>query len=111
MFSVCAVDLRPGGFDFEVEAECEAEQARFRIQNIGSRGPKPGVLAIYRRYGEHRILISKRRLRLKQSRRTTFDVKPTPVAKESLGLWFDPGWFERHFACDATVDCAEESGR
>jgi len=93
----------------DIMVNCQDGKAVFRVKNVGNAWPKSSTFAIYnmRKKGNKRLrkLIAKRRMRLKDGQRASFKIKTETLPTGRVGLWVNPGWYEREFDYDATVSC------
>lgn len=87
----------------EVSSACAEKGAVFKIANRGEQWPRTGLLRLY--YADDNSFIGQRRLRLADHQRVSFAVKPTIAAGRPIGVWLDPGWYERSFKFDAQMTC------
>jgi len=94
-----------GFLKLEIMTACKGEHAFFRVRNAGEAWPKTSTFAIYLNGSKGRKLVAKRRMRLKDGQRASFRIKTNKLPKGELGLWIKPGWYQREFGYDATVDC------
>lgn len=94
-----------GFLRMEIMTNCKNGNAFFRVRNAGEAWPKSSTFALYHVGKGGKKLIAKRRIRLKDGQRASFRVKAGKLPDGPIGLWIQPGWYEREFAYDATVDC------
>lgn len=95
-----------GFLKMEIMTHCRDGNAFFRVKNAGESWPKTSVFAIYYVGEKGRKLIAKRRMRLKDGQRASFKVKMAKLpAGSRLGMWIQPGWYQRDFSYDATITC------
>ena len=90
--------------DLQVIATCNNGAVNFQIINLGEKWPKLASINIYRT--DTKVLISKRRMKLRNSQQITFKVsrEKAQVAGE-LGLWVEPTWTKRPFKYDVKQIC------
>ena len=90
--------------DLEVTAECENNVVTFQITNLGDRWPQLGSINIYG--ADNKALVSKRRMKLRNSQQVTFKISRNKAKKAKvLGLWIEPSWFKRPFKYDIKQSC------
>ena len=91
-------------FDIEVTAKCVKDTAVFQITNLGDKWPRLGEINIYKIDGK--TLLSKRRVRMRNSQHATFKIrKRSGGSYGAVGLWVSPSWDKRAFNYDARVIC------
>jgi len=94
-----------------VSASCQDKDAVFTITNTGNRWLKPSEVRVYQVSSQTTVL--RRRLLMAMNQSVTFKVKAGQGAVysgrnfggEGVGIWVKPGWYERAFKYDATVNC------
>jgi len=90
--------------DIEVTAKCIKDSAVFQITNLGAKWPRLGEINIYKINGK--ALLSKRRVRMRNSQQATFKIRKRGGGSYGpVGLWVSPSWDKRAFKYDAIVTC------
>ena len=98
------VEVSGKSLDLEVTAECENNVVTFQITNLGDRWPQLGSINIYG--ADNKALVSKRRMKLRNSQQVTFKISRNKAKKAKvLGLWIEPSWFKRPFKYDIKQSC------
>lgn len=87
-----------------VNAKCEGGEAQFEIVNAGDRWPAMATVKILRT--DTRAEIAQREMRMAPGQRMVYRAKGAPSGTE-VGLWIEPGWYERPFAFDAVIACVK----
>ncbi len=98
------VAIKAREIDLKVTTRCDGRTAVFELVNRGRKWPKPAGVALYR--VADKKLLTRRRMRLANNQIATFRMggRGKPVGGE-VGLFIEPGWFEREFAYDAKILC------
>lgn len=104
-FAAESAQTAAGFLRMEIMTNCKNGNAFFRVRNAGKAWPKSSTFAIYHVGKNGRRLIAKRRMRLKDGQRASFRVKTERFPAGQIGLWIKPGWYEREFGYDATINC------
>jgi len=89
----------------ETSTSCSGSVAKFKIKNEGENWPRTSSISIFRIEGANRFPVSSRRMRLKKGQMVSFTVTKSRNPTGHLGLFVDPGWYERLFDYDATLTC------
>ena len=90
----------------QIDTDCKAGDATFKVQNTGDAWPKSSTFSIYRILGEGKgHVISKRRMRLNSGQRASFRIKASKNTTGRLGISIDPSWHHRDRRLDAKLEC------
>jgi len=90
--------------ELEVTAQCSNGSIIFKITNLGSEWPGLSSINIYQT--NPRTLLSKRRMKLKNSQQVTFRMSAKKIKKAGeIGIWIEPTWEKRAFKFDAKKNC------
>ena len=90
----------------QIDTDCKAGDATFKVQNTGDAWPKSSTFSIYRILGEGKgHVISKRRMRLNSGQRASFRIKASKNTTGRLGISIDPSWYQRDRRLDAKLEC------
>ena len=90
----------------QIDTDCKAGDATFKVQNTGDPWPKSSTFSIYRILGEGKgHVISKRRMRLNSGQRASFRIKASKNTTGRLGISIDPSWYHRDRRLDAKLEC------
>ena len=98
------VAISEKNLELEVTAQCSNGSLIFTITNLGSKWL--GLASINLFQTDPRTLLSKRRMKLKNSQQVTFKLPPNKIKKAGeIGLWIEPSWEKRAFKYDAKKNC------
>jgi hypothetical protein len=90
--------------ELQVSTKCTKSGIVFQITNLGERWPKLASINIYQ--VKSKKVVSKRRMKLKNSQQVTFKVPPKKAPKGTeVGIWIEPTWTKRPFKYDAKQTC------
>jgi hypothetical protein len=90
--------------DIEVTARCDGDTVTFQVTNLADVWPRLAAISIHRT--KNNALVSKRRMRLKNSQQATFKVRKRGKAlKGEIGLFVQPAWAKRPFRYDSKIRC------
>ena len=89
----------------QIDTDCKAGDATFKVQNTGDPWPKSSTFSIYRILGEGKGHdISKRRMRLNSGQRASFRIKASKNTTGRLGISIDPSWYHSDRRLDAKLE-------
>lgn len=94
-----------GMLKLDVDARCAGGDVSFRVRNAGEAWPKSATFVIYRLGVNAPQAVVKRRMRLKDGQRASFRIAKQRNPTGRLGIFVEPGWYDRSFVLDAKVDC------
>ncbi len=97
-------EVREGTLNLEVVSTCDKGVAKFQVTNLGDKWPRLAAINIYRT--DNKTLISRRRMKLKNSQQVTFQVSPGKAGETGdVGIWVEPSWTKRAFKYDSINSC------
>jgi len=101
-----AAQAATSALKLQIDTDCKAGDATFKVQNTGDAWPKSSTFSIYRILGEGKgHVISKHRMRLNSGQRASFRIKASKNTTGRLGISIDPSWYQRDRRLNAKLEC------
>lgn len=101
-----AAQATTSALKLQIDTDCKAGDATFKVQNTGDAWPKSSTFSIYRILGEGKgHVISKHRMRLNSDQRASFRIKASKNTTGRLGISIDPSWYQRDRRLNAKLEC------